>query len=92
MSSHHPLQQCAHRLHLVAVLTFRVTFLLVDVAAASSARVSGPPRPPAAAPGHPADLSVTDSAAQPVTAVPLLHDDATLGTMHGLPRLHKSLQ
>lgn len=81
-----------HTLRLsVAVLAFRVAFLIVDVAATSSAGVSGTPRPPAGSSGYPADLSVTDSAAQPIASVPLLHDDATLRTVHRLPRLHESL-
>lgn len=40
---------------------------------------------PARPSGYPADLSVTDSAAQPITSIPLLHNDATLRTVHGLP-------
>lgn len=68
----------------MAVLTFRMTFLIVDVAATSPAGVSRTPRPPARPSGHPADLRVTDGAAQPITSIPLLHDDATLRTVHGL--------
>lgn len=48
-------------------------------------------RPPAWSSGDPADLSVADSTAQPITALLLLHDDATLGTMHRLSRVYKSL-
>ena len=49
------------------------------------------PGAPAWPPGHPANLSVTDSAAQPITALLLLDNDATLRTVHGLPRLHQGL-
>lgn len=49
-------------------------------------------RAPARSSGNPADLSVTDGAAEPVTSIPLLHNDATLGAVHGLARLHKSLR
>lgn len=76
----------------MAVLAFRMAFLIVDIAAASSTGVSRTQRPPAGSPGYPADLSVTDCAAQPITSIPLLHNDATLGTVHCLPRLHKSLE
>lgn len=69
-----------------------MAFLIVDVAATSSTGVSRTPRPPAWTSGYPTDLSVTDSAAQPITSVPLLHDDATLGAVHCLPRLHQSLE
>lgn len=69
----------------VTVLTFGMAFLIVDVAATSSTGVSRTPWTPAGPSGDPADLSVTDSAAQPITSVPLLHNDAALGTVHCLP-------
>lgn len=50
------------------------------------------PRPPARSSGYPTDLSVTDSAAQPITSISLLYDDATLRTVHCLAGLHKSLE
>lgn len=49
------------------------------------------PRSPSWAPGDPTDLCVTDSAAQPITAFFLLHNDTTLRTMHSLTRQNKSL-
>lgn len=48
-------------------------------------------RAPAGSSCYPADLSVTDSAAQPITSISLLHYDATLGTVHRLTWLHQSL-
>ena len=50
------------------------------------------PWTPAWASGDPADLCVTDSAAQPITAFLLLDDDATLGTVHRLTRPDQSLR
>lgn len=49
-------------------------------------------RSPAGSSRYPADLNVTDSAAQPIASISLLHNDATLGTVHGLTWLHKSLK
>lgn len=69
----------------MTVLAFGMAFLIVDVAATSSAGVSRTPRSPAGSSGYPADLSVTDGATQPITSIPLLHNDATLGTVHSLP-------
>lgn len=43
------------------------------------------PWPPARPSGDPADLTVTDSATQPITALLFLHDDAALRAVHGLP-------
>ncbi len=47
--------------------------------------------PPAWSSGDPADLSVADSTAEPITALLLLHNDATLRAMHRLSRINKSL-
>lgn len=114
----------------MAVLAFRMAFLIIHVAATSSTGVSRTlgknqnksdqiflvtfynfdiiiikiksnhlggalrknnvmrlsyPGTPARSSGYPADLSVTDSAAQPITSIPFLHNDATLGTVHSLP-------
>ena len=41
--------------------------------------------------GDPADLCVTDGAAQPIAALLFLHNDAALGAVHGLSRPHQSL-
>lgn len=76
----------------MAVLTLWVTFLVVDVAAAASAGVSWTPWPPARPSGDPADLTVTDSATQPITALLFLHDDAALRAVHGLPGEDQGLE
>lgn len=49
------------------------------------------PRPPARALGDPADFGVADGAADPVTAVLLLHHDAALWAVHGLALLQHGL-
>lgn len=76
----------------VAVLTFWVASLFIHITAAASTRVSRTPGAPARPSGDPADLCVTHSAAQPITAFLLLHDDSTLRTVHRLAGPHQSLQ
>lgn len=49
------------------------------------------PRAPAWALGDPADLRVANSAADPVTAVLLLHHDLALRAVHGLALLQHGL-
>lgn len=71
----------------VAILTAGVARNPIHPAAAACTGVSWAPWAPARALGDPADLGVADSAADPVTAILLLHHDLALRAVHGLALL-----
>lgn len=81
-----------HSVSSVAVLTLWVTFLLIDITATSTTGVSRSPWAPALTSGYPADLGVTNSAAQPVTSLLFLNNDSALRAVHGFPRLYQGLK
>lgn len=72
---------------LVAVLTAWMAWNPIDPAAAATTGVPWAPRAPAWTLGDPADLSVADSTADPVTAILLLHHNPALWAVHGLALL-----
>lgn len=76
----------------VAILTAGVARNPIHPAAAARTGVSWAPRAPARALGDPADLGVADSAADPVTAILLLHHDLALRAVHGLALLQHGPQ
>lgn len=80
-------QSESHIFDLVAVLTAWMAWNPIDPAAAATTGVPWAPRAPAWTLGDPADLSVADSTADPVTAVLLLHHNPALWAVHGLALL-----
>lgn len=76
---------------LVAVLTAWMAWNPIDPAAAATTGVPWAPRAPAWTLGDPADLSVADSTADPVTAILLLHHNPALWAVHGLALLQHHL-
>lgn len=79
-------------LSLVAILTAGVAWNPIHPAAAAPAGVSRAPGAPAGALGDPADLSVADSAPDPVATILLLHHDLALWAVHGLTLLQHGSQ
>lgn len=71
----------------MAVLTARMARSSIDPAAAAPTGVPRAPRAPAWTLGDPTDLSVADGAADPVTAVLLLHHNPALWAVHRLTLL-----